>query len=346
MDLLAKIELIKRIEDKTEAAIDQMVNYPENLEKFAETIIPIKHRFATWVINKLDQIAIWLIDGMEKFANRYEQFAINAYEFARYTTFPFNYIVIFIYKLMMVPRGNLLYAHGCHYIYALQAGGKSSLLYHSAEHKLKKTGKGSYINADLERPYLDERSGWFVKHHKVFDLKEFFGVEIVDEKKVYRQMKSFNTRHFNNLILDEFLTELNHRMNNTSEYKEVFIPLIKSLSRSRHQRFECIWITSVLDKTDIQLMSLFKYIHEVEVDLDIDYWQWLKDGKFERHIKGWNLYTYAYKKQKKRSANEATLIKKTYIKKEVDMSRFDTLNQAAKFLELPKDQVNTTKGVV
>ncbi len=342
-----RIDQVIQLEAQAKRILDRLEGVPIPMENFGSRVIQKNHKNTERFIKHYEKTGNKIINGLEKISKIYSELSIkHLYKFARYSTFPFSFIPLYLWNLINKPRGNLLYAHGLHYIYALQGGGKSSLMYHLAEYAFQQRAKGTYVNANIERAYIDKDSGWWVRHHKVFDLKEFFGVRFEGDKKVLEQCKAFNTEYYCNMILDEFLTEMNHRMNNTSEYKEIFIPLMKSFSRSRHQRFECIWITSVLDTTDIQLMSLFRFIHEVEIDLDIDYFQWLKDGMFTRHIKGWHIYSYAYKRNKKRTATEKQLLKKWYLKKEVDMSRFDTLNQSGKFLSLPKDQIRTTKGVI
>jgi hypothetical protein len=335
---------IEIIENKSIELSDKLLMLPnrieartQNVSKFYQTTIK--------VIKAYDLIGSKAMKIFEDLAKAYKELSLKPYKFARYSSFPWSFLWLYIWKLIAFKKGNLLLSHGLHFITALQGGGKSSLCYYLMEMKLDKTRKGSYTNADIERAYLDEESGYYVKHHKRFELSEFFGSDIQDDKKVLIQKKAFNTEHFNNIVLDELVNEFNHRMNNTSDYKEMFIPMMKSFTRSRHQRLECIWVTSVLDTTDIQLMQLFKFIHEVEVNLDIDYYQWLKDGMFTKHIKGWHIYTYAYKRNKKKGATEKQLLKKWYLEKELPMDRFDTLSQSVKFRDLKIDQVKTTKGV-
>ena len=80
---------------------------------------------------------------------------------------------------------------------------------------------------------------------------------------------------------------MNHRQNNTKLYKEVFIAFISSVAHMRHQRMKRIYVASQLDTTDTQLMAMFKYTHEIEIDLDVDYWDWVQTGMMTKHIKGW-----------------------------------------------------------
>jgi len=280
----------------------------------------------------------------------YNFVAKKAYTISRYTGIPWNYIWIWAWKLMRNSGVNLLFTRGVHYFTALQGGGKSSMMYHLMEHLRDVTGKGSYINADLEKERFDERDRYYYKYHKYFETREFWGVRKIKENDGERtefiQRKRFNTDHYDNIFFDEWLVEMNHRSNKTTQYNEVFIAMIKSISRMRHQRVKRIYFASQLDTTDIQLMGFFKMIHEIEIDLDIDYWQWIDDGMFTDHIKGWWVWTYAYKRNKKKQATEKQLIKRWYYKKQYDMKHFETFSQAKEFYALPVDQIRTNKGVI
>lgn len=328
------IPKIENILSKYESKINHFINYQNVLLKK--------------LITQYEKAALKSIELHSLFVDFYNKKAMILYPLARYTSIPFNYIWLYLWKKYRYGESNLLMVRGVHYFTALQGGGKSSLLYDLAEELRDITGKGSYINAQLERARLDEDSNMMIKYHKYFDLEEFYGsyFDYELQRDVFGQKKRFNTDHFNNLILDEWLADMNHRSNNTSVYKEKFIPLMKSLARMRHQHIMRVYIASQLDTTDIQLMGLFKYIHEIEIDLDIDYWLWVENGMFTEHIKGWNIYSYQYKRNKKKGATEKALIKKWYRKRFSDMIYFDSLNQASTFYGLPMDQIKTTKGVI
>ncbi|MBU1141615.1 MAG: hypothetical protein KKG64_03740 [Firmicutes bacterium] len=326
---------------------DPLIKYEDKITRYIEG----SNKLISKTIHGIEYGASWMMHKHEDFVNQYKSFAMTFYPAARYTAIPWNYIWLYLWKKYRYGEGNLLMVRGVHYFSALQGGGKSSLLYDLAEELRDITHKGSYINTELEKARLDEDSSMMIKHHKVVDLDEFFGLEtIIDEdgyeKRTAVQKKQFSTNNFDNLIFDEWLAEMNHRMNNTSAYKEKFIPIMKSLARMRHQGIKRVYIASQLDTADIQLMGLFKYIHDIEIDLDIDYWQWVEDGMFKEHIKGWTIWSYQYKRNKKRAATEKMLIKKWYRKRYSSMEYFDTLNQASTFYSLPMDKIKTTKGII
>ena len=339
---------VDNLDRKTDLINEKIEMVPAKIEAFTNKSIESFHKITKNIINVIDHSGSFIADRHYDFVVGYKSFIMEFYPAARYTAIPWNYIWLYLWKKYKYGEGNLLLARGIHYVTALQGGGKSTLMYDVAEELRHITGKGSYINAEIEKPRLDESTGMMIKYHKLFDLLEFFGSYFDEEKEkwVTQQKKRFNTEHFNNLILEEWLSEMNHRSNNTSEYKAKFIPLMSSLARMRHQRIMRVYITSQLDTADIQLMGLFKFIHVIEVDLDIDYWQWVEDGKFAEHVKGWNIYTYQYRRNKKKTATEMQLIKKWYRKRFQDFEYFETLNQASSFYSLPKDQIKTTKGVI
>ncbi|GEM_PF-1600208 len=348
-DVAEKKELwVNSFEKKTEFILTTMEKLPSKIEYLTDKSIEKYHKITKSIISVIDFIAVKISDLHYEFAVQYKSFVMTFYPAARYTAIPWNYIWLYLWNKYQNGEYNLLLAKGVHYITALMGGGKSTLAYDLAEELRHITGKGSYINAEIEKPRLDEASGMMIKYHKLFDLEEFFGSYYDDEKEklVIQQKKQFNTKYFDNLILEEWLSEMNHRLNNTSEYKAKFIPLMSSLTRIRHQRLQRVYITSQLDTADIQLMGLFKYIHVIEVDLNIDYWQWVQDGEFAKHVKGWHIYTYQYKRNKKKTATEMQLIKKWYRKRFQKFEYFETLNQASSFYSLPKDQIKTTKGVI
>ena len=343
-----KIDLVERLEEKTNHFINTSILAPSKIESISECFIKSYYNVLKKPISGIDlllsEASKLSVDGMKKF----KEFSLKFYTFARYSSIPWSYIWLYLWKVLRYRHGNLLMTRGVHYITALQGGGKSSLLFHLIEELRDTTGKASYVNADIEKEQLDDQSGMMVKYHKYFEFDEFYG-RVVDpetNKEILTQKKRFNVDHFNNIVFDEWLAEMNHRMNNTTSYKDLFIPLMKSLSRMRHQGIMRVYIASQLDTTDIQLMGLFKMIHEVEIDLDIDYKQWLQDGMFQEHIKGWTIWTYQYRRNKKKGATEKQLVKRWYYKRTYDMSNFITLSQAKTFYGLPVDQIKTTKGVI
>ncbi len=264
-------------------------------------------------------------------------FLLKAY-FKRKSTMPFSYVDFVIDRMKQIFKPSLLMQNGVHYIVALMGGGKSSLLYHTIEKLRIQRGFGAYVNVDLEHPHYDPLKGYDAVYHKRFETDEYWGA-VTDDKTdtiKFKQLKEFNKK-WPVLVLDEWLSKMNHRMNNTSDYKKMFIPFIKSLAHMRHQGINHVYVASQLDTTDTQLMSIFKYMHEVEIDLDVSYLDWVETGKLNKHIKGWNIYTYKVKRKKGKSDN--ILYKKWYEPCIMDMSNFNSLNQASEYKNLPYDKI-------
>jgi hypothetical protein len=264
--------------------------------------------------------------------------------FKRKSTMPFSYIDFYIEKMRYAKSASLIMQQGVHYIVALMGGGKSSLIYHTIE-KLRTTyGYGSYINVDLENPHFDPLINKHVCYHNRFEADDFWGaLENKETGKVkFTQLKRFN-KQFPTIVLDEWLSKMNHRQNNTSSYKEIFIPFIKSLAHMRHQGIHNVYVASQLDTTDVQLMGMFKFIHEVKVDLDISYLEWVETGKLAKHIKGWQVYTYQVKRAKGKS--DKILLKSWYEPCTMDMSNFNSLNQAKEYEHLPYDKIKSQRSI-
>lgn len=284
-------------------------------------------------------------------SKKYVAFSLTIYSFARKTTVPFNYIWFYFLKKWQQYSKSPLLVNGIHYITALQGGGKSSLIFDVIEEIRRKTGSGSYVNVTMENAKYDKFEDLWYKFHAEFDEADYWGTaKIIDpetneEKEVLKQLKQFD-RNFPNIVLDEWLSKMNHRQNKTKDYGKVFIALMQSLVHMRHQYLQHVYIASQLDTTDIQLMGIFKFIHEVDVDLNISYSDWVKTGKLTRNIKGWWVYTYMYKKNRKKVATEKILYRKHYRVKTFEDSDFSSLNQAHIYKDLPADRIKYKKGVI
>ncbi|MCD4826981.1 MAG: hypothetical protein K8Q99_04310 [Acholeplasmataceae bacterium] len=265
-------------------------------------------------------------------------------EFKRKSTMPFSYIDFYIAKMKAQKSTSLLMQQGVHYMVALMGGGKSSLIFHTIERLRTMYGRGAYVNVDLEEPHFDRLLNKTVCYHKRFEADDYWGaVEDKETKKVkFTQLKRFN-QQFPAIVLDEWLSKMNHRQNNTSSYKEIFIPFIKSLAHMRHQGIHNVYVASQLDTTDVQLMGMFKYIHEVKIDLDISYLEWVKTGSLAKHIRGWQIYTYQVKRTKGKS--DKVLLKSWYEPCIMDMSNFNSLNQAKEYVNLPYDKIKSQRSV-
>lgn len=275
-----------------------------------------------------------------RFVDRYEQGFNKIADFGRKSTVPINWPYYLYLKLKMKFDSNVLFANGVHFFVALQGGGKSTLAYELIERLRIQSGKGSYVNADFELPQQDPISKEWFQYHNRFTLLDFFDLSIMKDNPEIEvaQLKKFN-RYFDSIVLDEWLTEMNHRLNRTKDYNNTFLALITMIAHMRHQKIKRIYVLSQIENTDIQLMSMFKYQHEIEIDLDVSYWNWVKTGMMTKHIQGWHVWTYSTKRNKRKRTNEKYLIKKQYVKRTADFSNFDTYAQASKYAELPEDYI-------
>lgn len=272
----------------------------------------------------------------EKYYNLIEPY----FEFARKSTVYLNWPYFWWLKKRLRTGGNVLYADGVHFFVALQGGGKSSIAFHLISDILKRTGKSAYVNANFEKHRYDPIKKQHYKYFQFFKLLEFFdmSVKLDDPDIEVTQLKRFNS-NFDTIVLDEWLTEMNHRMNKTKEYNNVFMALLNMIAHMRHQGMRRIYVLSQIDNTDIQLLSMFKYIHELEIDLDIPYAEWIESGKLEKHIMGWDVWTYGVSRNKKAQRTDKVLVKKQYVKNTTDFEHFDTYAQAGKYEALPEDPI-------
>ncbi len=339
-------------DEKIEARYKKTIRYKDCLFEFIlkQERIGIKHKSSLENIskkykqnlikleNKMDHLISKNVNHKYDVYDKLTKYFLSKSYFKRKSTMPFSYIDFLIERMKQVFIPSLLMQNGVHYVVALMGGGKSSLLYHTIEKLRVKRGLGAYVNVDIEHPHYDPLKGIDVVYHKRFEADDYWGA-VTDEKTekvTFTQLKSFN-KMFPVLVLDEWLSKMNHRMNNTSDYKKMFIPFIKSLAHMRHQGINHVYVASQLDTTDTQLMSMFKYMHEVEIDLDVSYLDWVESGKLTKHIKGWKIYTYVVKRKKGKS--DKVLYKKWYEPCTMDMTNFNSLNQASEYKNLPYDKI-------
>lgn len=327
--------LITKIENKTEIDKNKLVNKLQDKD-----------------INKIfkdsnnEILAKNYSDMMLNFAEVYCDLVEPYEDFARQTTVPLSWPYFKYLKNLKGGNNNILYADGVHFFVALQGGGKSSISYELITRLLYQTGKSAYINADYELPRFDPLTRKYYKYFKYFKLMDFFDMSVKDNDPDIQvsQLKMFN-RNFDTIVLDEWLTEMNHRMNKTKDYNNIFMALLTMIAHMRHQKMKRIYVLSQIDNTDIQLFSMFKYIHEVEVDLDVTYLDWIKTGSLKRHIKGWWVWTYGVKRNRKKQSTEKVLIKKQYVSATAEFDYFNTLAQAAKYGALTEDKIKFIKEV-
>jgi len=270
------------------------------------------------------------------------------YKIARYTSFPFNWL----WYLFLKSRGKKvlpIFENGTHFGYALQGGGKSSLAYNLMESLRLQTGLGSYINVELEKPRYDSINQIHYKLHQVFDETEFWGLKELQDNLGNQylestQLKKFDTKKFRNVFIDELFSLFNQRENKKSSYNNVFIGLMKSIVHQRHADIDRYYFFSQIDKTDVQLESIFKWVHQIKVELDTSYLEWVKTGKLVKHIIGWHITSTT--KDKNRKGQDIIRTKKYFIPRIFEEEYFETKNMKHLYDHLPLSHVKVVKGQV
>lgn len=322
--------------------------------QFSDKSIALATRYADKIMNKIDKrdidtslnenIATDYSDTLLEFINAYSELVEPYADFARKTTVPINWPYFLYKKLTNKYDSNVLFHPGVHFFVALQGGGKSTLAYDLISEILVKTGKSSYVNAHFEIPEYDPVTKQYFCYFQYFKLMDFFDMSVREEtsKIEVSQLKRFN-RNFDTIVLDEWLTEMNHRLNKTKDYNNIFMALITMIAHMRHQKMQRIYVLSQIDNTDIQLLSMFKYVHEVQIDLDVTYADWIDTGMMAKHIKGWHIYTFGVKRNRKKMTTDKVLIKKQYRKATADFTYFDSLAMSHKYNMLKEDEINFIK---
>lgn len=189
----------------------------------------------------------------------------KVYKVYRYAFFPFSWGFVLLWWWLLGDMGKILHAQGIHYITATTGGGKSLLAFHIVEEKREFLKKNSYINSPFEKA-IDG-----VKHHKVFDFSDFW-----DDNGV--MIKRPNGRKYATIVFDEVHRLFNPRLNKMKEYNIKFAPFMDWLTIHRHEKFENVYLLSQL-KLDVQMSTIVKFIHQVNVKKRPSLGIWLKTGE-------------------------------------------------------------------
>lgn len=156
-------------------------------------------------------------------------------------------------------------------IRAKVGGGKSLASFVLAEIYLEETGLGSYFTSPVEKPSVTEDGEWLYVFHRVINTDDYY--------KGGKKVLNYNTDKHKVIHKDERHIEYNPRLNNTSDYKNKFIPEQKDEILMRHEGMEYIYKYSQYMKLDSQDMDALTYMHDVETVKDIPISRWLDTGE-------------------------------------------------------------------
>lgn len=307
--------------------VDEMMNVYETItEKIIEGIF----NALGYPLKVIQKATFFFQAMMEKIAHEYEQLSMILYSFFRWTTIPINYVIVRTW-LWYIFRLNLrepLDDTGVHLIRSNPGGGKSMLAFQKSNEMADKTGYPSYHTSRIEKPHLTEDERFYAVYHRVINLKNYYK----NGKKLLR----FNTSIYKSLHVDEFHYMNNSRLNKTTAYNDFFIPFLNDLVLMRHEGFDNnIYLYSQVPNNDVQIMSILVHYHEVDLVKGIDYWRWIRTGKFEIIPKHWKIETF--------NVDRANPTKKKLYRrwrKRVDVDNliyFDTHAMASEFSNLPID---------
>lgn len=129
------------------------------------------------------------------------------------------------------------------------------------------------------------------KYFFLSNLKEFAGVEGFEISEIFNdnsQVKSFplydkQGRRLYAVIFDEINLQFNKRLNRQSNYNDLFVGLVEFLITARHQGIDRVYfIGQKLELQDTQLISLFKYQHDIiKTKRRAPYWYYYDNGFIE-----------------------------------------------------------------
>lgn len=258
------------------------------------------------------------------FSNKYRSIVLEEsfYKKMRYLSFPWHFIIIFIY--VWLKRGDknpiLFDEEGVQIISGNTGSGKTSLTYSIIERLRALHGKPSLINTPFEKARTNEKLGIKYLYHKLFKFTDYwsnFKMHVLPDHRKYAS-----------IVIDEIQFELDYRMTMTKEYKAKFNPFRDYAVVIRHY-IKRLYATTQMERVDKMLMQLAKYYHVVRVDIGFDYQDWLVEtGAFRFTILGW--YVDSYKIDG--INDEKHLYKSWYFKNEhANFDYYDTYSMSGAF---------------
>lgn len=299
-------------------------------EKIIDSITELFDDAAFIVVAFSNKAIGWIQSFFKIVYQNYEGIAKSIYAPFRWTTIPLNYIIIrtWLWYVLRDQDNEPLDNTGIHLIRSNPGGGKSMLAYQKANELADHTGFTSYQTSRIEKPRLSEDEKFWVVRHPVIDIKSYY--------RKGKKIKRFNTLKYKALFVDEFHYMNNPRLNRSNDYNEFFLPFLNDLILMRHEGFDNnIYLFSQVPMNDIQLMSILANYHEVELKKGIDYWRWIRTGKFEIIPLYWRISTYTIDRS---DPSKKFLYRKW--KKHVDVDEleyFDTHAMKNEFSDLPLD---------
>lgn len=289
-----------------------------------------------------EKISLYFLRVLFKISSNYKYFMLGNENAARLSTPIVNMPWM---KYLLSKRYNRerqpIMQNGVHFITALQGGGKSTLAYDIIEEIRRKTGLGSYTTSAFEKPRYNVIEDKDFVYHQLFNLMDKFGTIFDEETGRYEATLIQNfSKLFRNVVLEEWFAAMNHRSNKEKNYNQIFLAIMNFLAQMRHVEFDRVYVISQIDTTDTQLMGLFKYTHEVQIDLDVPYWEWYRTGKLDKHILGWWITSYTYNPRKKKDSKNKVKVSSYYRKRTADFNYFNSKAQADIYKDRPVEHIN------
>lgn len=196
-----------------------------------------------------------------KHFRKYNKIGFFRYYFSKIKNI-FNYIYNVI-KLYF-SSSSLYKAQGTHIITGYPGSGKTLLM-------------NKIINS------VDENKYFFYTNIDEFNHKNVYKINLDDmfsgKKQIAKLPVKIGKKKVFGLILDEINLNFNKRSNMTRDYNDLFIGLVEFIVTHRHQRIPRIYfIGQKLELQDTQLISLFKYQHDIiRSKKRCRYWKYYKD---------------------------------------------------------------------
>lgn len=302
--------------------------YELKIEKIMHLLESLADAFSHGLTHIIKHFVKHSTKAFKTYATTFFQF----YTFMRYTTIPYNWLIIKIWQWYVSnPSERKPWMKpGIHYWSSPPRGGKSLTSFILAEWLREKTGYASYFTSPIEKPRLSEDGSYWYVYHRYIHLNRYYK----DGKKVL----NFNTDKCKSMFKDEKQADQNPRLNKTKEYNSIYIPEHTDDILLAHQGFDNnIHILSQHAKHDSQTMEVVAMNHRIEKTVKgVSYKKWLHDGKFE--IVPVYIKVTAYKPEA--TINEVKLKKYKTYKLKVPyelLPYFDTHAEANRFKHLPKD---------